>query len=129
MKIENPDNVPNLVGDKHLKNKAIGPLQIRLPCLSDVNWIVGRKEMRRIWGKSRLNMKDMNDIKMAKWVCLTYVYYWGEIYEKQKGKKPDIVVYARIFNGGPDGWKNWKTRCYALAVKQHIKEYEKKKKS
>jgi len=119
MKVENPNNVPFLVGDKHLKNKAVGPLQVRLPCVSDVNWIIGRKEMRRIWHKNYLTMKDMNDFEKARWASLVYVHYWGWIYQKQTGKKPTLEVYARIFNGGPSGWKKESTRWYAMATKQY----------
>lgn len=121
---ENPKRNKWLVGDKHMHNKAIGPLQIRLTCLADVNRLVGKKTMRRLWGKSRLTMKDMVDFKKAEWVCLTYLSHWGKVYTQETGRTPTIEIYARMYNGGPTGWKKWNTRGYGKAVAHYAQKYK-----
>ncbi len=120
---ENPSLNPNAVGDKHMRNKAYGLLQIRAPYLKDVNRIAGKKEIRRKWGKDRLTMKDMKNRRMAEWAFHVYLSHYGKIYTRKTGKIPTAEVYARIHNGGPTGWQDDKTKKYATAVVAFMREY------
>ena len=100
---ENPDGDPELIGDKHLKHRAYGLLQIRQPCLSDVSKF-SRKAMLKKYGRM-LTIRDMKDREKARWVAAEYLHYYGEVYEKTTGHIPTMKVYARIHNGGPSGWR------------------------
>lgn len=121
---ENPDENPNAVGDKHMSNKAYGLLQIRSPYLKDVNRIAGKKEIRRKWGKDRLTLADMKSRKKAEWAFHVYLSHYGKIYTQKTGKIPTAYVYARIHNGGPNGWKDKDTINYGKAVVSFMREYQ-----
>lgn len=123
MQKENPTRNPNAVGDKHLSNKSYGLLQIRAPYLRDVNRIAGKEEIMQVWGKEKLTMKDMKDPAKAKWSFHVYLSYYGELYTQKTGKVPTAEVYARIHNGGPDGWRERKTFRYGRIVMSFIMEY------
>lgn len=127
VKKENPSKNRHLVGDKHLRHKAYGNFQIRLTCLADVNKFIGKKKMRQIWGKNKLTMADMLDQRKSEWVFINYLSHWGKVYTKETGKIPTIEVYARIHNGGPNGWKKWNTRDYGKLVAQYANEYKTKR--
>jgi len=119
MKRENPAGDANAVGDKHLRYRAYGLLQIRYLYLKDVNRIAG-KDVQKVWGKKQLAMEDMKDPAKAKWAFHVYLWHYGENYRKITGKTPTVAIYARIHNGGPSGWKNKRTLAYAMAVIQNI---------
>lgn len=121
-KRENAAGDVNAVGDKHLRHKAYGLLQIRQPYLTDVNKIAG-KDVQAVWGKSKLTLADMKDPAKAEWAFHVYLWYYGERYERLTGNVPTAAVYARIHNGGPNGWKNKRTLQYAMSVLQNIREY------
>ena len=120
---ENAAQDPEAVGDKHMKNKAYGLLQIRAPYLQDVNRIAGSAEVRRVWGKDELTLLDMKNKQKAEWACCVYLSHYGRVYTKKTGKVPTAEVYARIHNGGPNGWKLNDTREYAKTVLCYIQEY------
>ena len=121
---ENPGMNPNAIGDKHMRNKAYGLLQIRAPYLKDVNRIAGKKEVRRVWGKDKLTMADMKDSAKAEWAFHVYLSYYGEIYRQKTSKIPTAYVYARIHNGGPNGWKDKDTVDYGKAVVAYIRIFK-----
>jgi hypothetical protein len=120
VKRENPAGDVNAVGDKHLRHKAYGLLQIRKPYLDDVNKIAG-KDVKAVWGKTELTLADMKNPEMARWAFLVYLWYYGEQYERTTGKVPTATIYARIHNGGPNGWQRKSTLAYARAVVQNIR--------
>jgi hypothetical protein len=41
-----------------------------------------------------------------------YLAYYGAQYEKQTGRPATDEVYARLWNGGPDGWRKSSTLKY-----------------
>ena len=123
MKAENPKLNPYQIGDTDLYHKAHGLLQIRKPYLDDVNRIVGRKNMIKMWGKSRLTLDDMKESGKAIWAMKVYLVHYGKIYEQETGKKVTAQVYARIHNGGPQGYKKWITKEYWAKVQSNIKSY------
>ena len=122
---ENPSLNPNAVGDKRMRHKAYGLLQIRAPYLRDVNKIAGKKEIRRVWGKDKLTIEDMKDQAKAEWAFHVYLSHYGQVYTQKTGKIPTAEVYARIHNGGPNGWKEKKTVQYAKVVAMYIEQYRK----
>ena len=102
IEVENPNRDPNAVGDKHLRHKAYGLLQIRQPYLDDANRIAG----------TSYTIKDMKDPDKARAVAKVYLRYYGSVYERKTGKAPNLEVYARIHNGGPSGWQKSSTNEY-----------------
>ena len=125
VKKENPSKNKNAIGDKKLRHHAYGWLQIRKPNIDDVMRIVGKKEVRKYWGKSKLSEMDMKNFAKAKWVCRVYLSYYGKRYTKKTGKTPTLEVYARIHNGGPLGWKKCNTLKYGKDVLKYAKTYSK----
>ena len=122
-RVENPNFDSNRVGDKHLTYKAYGVFQIRQPYLTDVNRIAGSDGVKAAWGKSALSIADVKNPEIAAWCVKVYLSYYGKHYEKIMGKKPTEEVYARMHNGGPDGWKKSVTAKYWAKVSVRINEY------
>lgn len=108
---EESKNNPNAVGDRHLKNMAYGTLQIRSVYLDDVNRLAG-KDVQKVWGKPSLVLEDVKNPEIARWAARVYLHSYGVRYQKITGKKPDAGVYARMHNGGPNGWKKESTEAY-----------------
>ena len=102
---------PNAIGDQHLNNKAYGILQIRAPYLEDVNRIAG----------TNVTMEQIRSSKTtSRWAAITYLRHYGKNYERKTGKKPTLEVYARMHNGGPNGWKKKSTDVYWAKVKKRL---------
>jgi hypothetical protein len=113
----------NKIGDRELTYKAYGVFQIRQPYLDDVNRIVGPDEMKRIWGKTVLSIEDIKEPVIAEWCVRVYLSHYGKHYEKVTGSRPTEQIYARIHNGGPDGWKKYSTKGYWARVSKRINEF------
>lgn len=94
---------PSAVGDLHLRNKAYGAAQIRLPYLKDVNRLY-RKEVLQAYGRL-LTERDMKSPAKARWVMRRYVGYWGARYSEEIKLPISYEVAAKIHHGGPDGWR------------------------
>lgn len=90
----------NIIGDN---GKAIGPLQIHKVC-----WIDALQYDKSIKG----SYQDCHDLKYAKRVFNAYI--------KRYGKGKTIEQKARIWNGGPKGYKKRATVKYWLKVKKHL---------
>ncbi len=95
----------NAVGDN---GKALGPLQIHAAMVEDVN---------RIYGTSYKH-KDMFIRAKAVDVCHKYLAFYGS--EKRLGRSPTSQDYARIWNGGPAGWRRKATEGYWQKVRKHL---------
>lgn len=85
--------------------------QIREICVSDVN---------RLYG-TRYTMNDAYDNKKSREMAILYLTYWGNRYMQTQHKVPTYETYARIWNGGPNGWKKRCTEKYWNKVKLHLK--------
>lgn len=85
--------------------KSIGILQIQNSVVKDVN---------RIYKTHYVHADALNANK-AKVICRLYLAYWGTQYYRKTGKMPTDETLARIWNGGPNGWKVKATRRYWLA--------------
>jgi Destabilase len=97
------------VGDKHLKDKAYGPMQIRKPCVDDVNRRLGTTyKAEQCLGNRELSVKIFR--------CYMAIYAT----KSRLGHEPTDEDYSRIWNGGPSGWKNLKTEKYWSKVRQHL---------
>jgi soluble lytic murein transglycosylase-like protein len=84
-----------------------GPLQIR-PCVL--------RDVARLGTK--LTMDDVRDPMWAEYACRVYLRYWGNRYEQRTGLEPTPEVLARIWNGGPNGWRKPATLKYWRKVRR-----------
>jgi len=97
------------IGDRHMTKKAYGPLQIRQPCVDDVNRRFGTKiQAHELLGNRSL----------SKWVCVKYLEMYAT--PKRLGREPTMEDMARIWNGGPVGWKRQSTTSYWSKVKKNL---------
>jgi hypothetical protein len=81
--------------------KAIGPLQIHREVVQDVNRITGK----------RYDWQRMTNRLEASQVCSAYLTHYAT--EKRLGRQPRPEDMARIWNGGPNGFKKKATDGYA----------------
>ena len=87
----------NAIGDH---GRAYGALQIHAHTVTDVNRLYGTK----------YHLRDMLDRSKAVEVCQKYLAFYGS--EKQLGHLPTTENLARIWNGGPEGWRHKATAGY-----------------
>ena len=97
------------VGDD---GKALGCLQIQQCVIDDVNEIYG----------THYKHKQALEREYSVWICKLYLSYYGKIYTKRTGKQPTYEILARIWNGGPHGYKKSATYKYWLKVKEEIED-------
>lgn len=96
----NPDEA---IGDN---GHAVGCMQIHMCVIEDVN---------RIY-KTKYVSDDRYDRSMSLSIASRYLTYWGEHYTKTTGQKATTEVLARIWNGGPYGYKMQATLKYYKKV-------------
>ncbi len=97
------------IGDKQLADKAYGCLQIRQPVCDDVNHRYG----------TNYRAKDMlGDRSLSVRVCYLYMAIYAT--KDRLGREPTDRDMARIWNGGPNGWKAKKTVAYWAKVRQYL---------
>lgn len=89
--------------------RARGAYQIHRVVVRDVNRIAG----------THYRWEDMHDRKVAHFVAYTYITHYAT--EKRIGRKPTEEMAARIWNGGPSGWRKPATIRYWLKVKQKMR--------
>lgn len=95
------------IGDN---GKAKGCLQLWESYINDVN---------RIAGTSYRHNDAFNYIK-AREITKTYLTHYGKRYKKLTGKEPTDEVFARIHNGGPNGYNKTATVKYWNKVKKQL---------
>lgn len=93
------------IGDN---GKAVGKFQI---------WIDVVKDINRIDGQISFTYKDRFCPIKSRAILVRYLWYYGTRYQKITGKVPDDEVLARIWNGGPNGYKRSTTLPYWNKVK------------
>lgn len=109
----------NCIGDRGLKNKAYGPMQIRQPCLDDVNRLYARG-IKKKFGKAELTLADVKGNRtLSVWVFEKYLEHYAT--RERLGREPTDEDRARIWNGGPNGWKKASTRKYGQKVKSKLR--------
>jgi hypothetical protein len=100
----------SVVGDTNLKNKAYGCLQIRQPCVDDVNRALG----------TNYRAEDcQNDRSLSIKIFECYIGLYAT--KKRLDREPTDEDRARIWNGGPNGWKKSSTEKYWTKVKKELK--------
>lgn len=82
-----------LIGDRHLKDMAYGPLQIRKPCVDDVN---------KHFGTTYKAEDALNSWEVSTDIFNKYMQLYAN--EKALGRKVTDEDRARIWNAGPRGW-------------------------
>ncbi len=108
---KNPGKSPNeAIGDLDLRHHAYGCLQIRQSCVDDYNKANGTK----VQPKDCLNNRDLS-VKICKW----YIDHYAK--ESRLGHAPTDEDKARIWNGGPNGFKKESTVDYWTYVQAQLK--------
>ncbi len=98
--IESSDN-DMAVGDKHLQQKAYGCLGIRQPCVDDYNR----------WNKTSFSAEEcLGNRSLSVMICRDYIDHYATA--KRLGRVPTDEDKARIWNGGPNGWRKSSTEKY-----------------
>jgi len=96
------------VGDN---GNAKGIFQIWPSVIQDVN---------RVY-KTSYTHDDMFDPKKATDVAKKYLTYYGKVYKRNTGKEPTPEIYARMWNGGPKGYKKSATDKYWSKVQKNLR--------
>jgi hypothetical protein len=105
---ESRDN-DKAVGDKHLSDKAYGHLQIRQPCVDDVN----RKLGTQYKAEDCLKNRELSELIFREYINLYAT-------KKKLGRTPTPLDMAGIWNGGPLGWKSKHTVGYRKSVARKL---------
>lgn len=92
------------------KSGEVGILQIRPCVVEDVN---------RVY-HTNYRLDDRRDKAASIKICELYLGYWGTRYEERTHKSATPEVLARIWNGGPNGWKKESTKAYWEKVERKI---------
>ena len=98
--LETPHGVKDNVAEG-----AIGRYQIRAIFVRDVN---------RILGQELYTHEDARRDGLARNMIRIYLTHYGAAYEKRTGKKVTLQKLARMFNGGPMGWRKKATSGYGM---------------
>lgn len=103
-------------GDLHAPpgdgGKSWGCMQIQACVVDDVNRVYSLTYKHR----------DVKDPHKAVEICRLYLLHYGGVYRSQTGRAPTMEVFARIYNGGPDGWRERATLKYWKKVKRALTE-------
>ena len=97
----------NAVGDN---GKAYGCLQI---------WDVVIQDVNRVY-RTNYKHKDAFSKSKAEQICRLYLTHWGKHYERTTHKKVTYEILARIWNGGPKGYKKKQTIAYWNKVRKEL---------
>lgn len=97
---------PRAVGDN---GKALGCLQIWQCVIDDVNQV----------SRVKYTHADAFDPAKARAICRAYLAHYGTA--KRLGRQPTDEDFARIWNGGPAGWKKQSTKSYWKKVAAVLK--------
>lgn len=100
--------------DKAINGEVAGCLQITPVVVKDVNRIAGAK----------FTLEDRFDRQKSIEMSQIYLTFYGKVYTKKTGKEPDNEIYARIWNGGPNGWQKSRTEDFWLKVKSEIEKQQ-----
>ena len=111
--VESDGNV-DAVGDN---GEAVGILQIHKCVVDDLNIWLAKDEPHYIYA-------DRFDPHYSKLMCIRYLKHYSRQYERTTGKHATLEVLARIWNGGPNGWKKKSTEKYWLKVKKELVKVE-----
>ena len=94
-----------------------GRLQIRQSVVDDVN--------RIYFNRKKYTLNDMRNPKISGEVCFYYLNYYCN--PKKLGREPTFEDLARVWNGGPKGYKKSSTLKYWSRAKPLLQRYMRKK--
>lgn len=109
-------------GDAKAYNRreaAAGIVQIRPTCLRDVNRIARLKGL-----DVRFSYADRYSVRRSRRMWKLYLQHYGEQYREATGREPSDMVYARIWNGGPKGYRKRATLRYWRRVFKAMKDVD-----
>ena len=90
---------------------AAGIVQIR-PCLvADCNRIVGHRRWR---------LQDRWDRRQSEEMFKTDLSHYGRAYRRETGREATAETYARMWQGGPAGWRKASTLKYWSKVRARL---------
>lgn len=89
------------------KEDARGVLQIRNCVVNDVNF----------YYNTSFSHDDCWDIEKSLKIATLYLTHWGKKYSYITGKAATPEILARIWNGGPNGYRKESTKDYWKRVK------------
>ena len=92
------------------KAGEVGPLQIRQCVIDDVNETF----------HTNYTLEDARDYSKAADICIKYLNRYGTHYRLKEKREPSSQVLARIWNGGPSGWKRVDTLIYWIKVQNRM---------
>lgn len=90
---------------------AFGCLQISQKVIDDVNRISGQA----------FSVADAFDRPTAVKICLGYLAHYCT--PERLGHSPTTQDFARVWNGGPQGWRKAETRAYWRKVRDQLDRY------
>jgi hypothetical protein len=88
---------------------AIGPLQIRQAAVTDVNRIYGTK----------FTLNQTTNLAVSTKIFTLYTGHWCT--ERRLGRTPTNQDIARVWNGGPNGWRRRSTQGYWEKVRKALR--------
>ena len=100
------------IGDN---GQAVGCLQIHPCVVEDVNRISGVTPPARVFLRS-----DRTDRGMSVIMCRVYLQHYAV--KDRLGREPSLEDLARIWNGGPDGYKKPATKPYWIKVRTAMED-------
>lgn len=94
------------VGDN---GRSYGWLQISDAVIADVN---------SLYPTPKYTRADASDYQKSRIIATEYLMMWCN--ERRLGRTPTLEDAARIWNGGPYGWRKPSTRRYWAKVQKHL---------
>jgi hypothetical protein len=95
---------------------ATGVAQIREVCVADCNRIARERGLN-----VQFNLADRRAPEASRRMWWLYLSFYGEQYERATGRPPTNEVYARMWNGGPAGWRKEATVEYWRRVREALR--------
>ena len=105
------DGRADAIGDE---GRAVGLLQITPVCVQDINH----------FAQTEYTLEDRADERKSLEMCWRYLYHYGNKYRRATGNEPTQEVLARIWNGGPCGYKSANTDHYWHKVQRELQRQE-----
>jgi hypothetical protein len=99
------------VGDN---GKAVGAYQLHKIYVDDVNSFPEVKKAGKHY-----TYEDRLDPEKSREITRWYLIHYGRVYQNS-GKTLTLEVFARIHNGGPNGYKKKATEAYWVKVKAEL---------
>jgi len=99
---------------------ARGIVQIRACVVEDVNRILRARGAGVQYGHDAAWYPEV-----ARRICEVYLTHWAEKARAKSARAramPTDELYAKIWNGGPDGWRKDATKAYWNKVQTAMKE-------